>query len=152
MPSQDATPNPASQPLSLAASQRLVHELRIPKPDGTILWAEFQATAANGPGGEKLLRKAQSLAQLGSFVLDLRSGLGTSSHALDEIFGIDCLHVEVLVPPYTRTGRPWVQLTPRRRIGRATKEPALRIAQVNEAVTQLDTVTLARSVQAFDLP
>jgi PAS domain S-box-containing protein len=38
---------------------------------------------------ERLLRESQSIASLGSYLLDLRTGLWTGSTVLDQVFGID---------------------------------------------------------------
>src|SRR5208337_1481510 len=38
---------------------------------------------------ESLLKESQSIASLGSYILDIRSGLWTSSDVLDKLFGID---------------------------------------------------------------
>ncbi|HUA99110.1 MAG TPA: EAL domain-containing protein [Terracidiphilus sp.] len=51
---------------------------------------------------EQSLKEAQKIARVGSYVLDLASGIWTSSEALDEIFGIDA--------DYRRTVDGWNRL------------------------------------------
>ena len=51
---------------------------------------------------EYWLRESQRVSRIGSYVLDIRSGLWTSSETLDEIFGIG--------PEYPRTVEGWVAL------------------------------------------
>jgi len=43
-------------------------------------------------GSERLLQQSQKVAMLGSYALDVRSGVWTSSAVLDEIFGIDAAY------------------------------------------------------------
>ncbi len=53
------------------------------------VYRERLAAAEIVQESERLLREAQTIAGLGSYVLDLRTGLWTSSPILDTIFGID---------------------------------------------------------------
>jgi len=93
-------------------------EYRIIHPDGSIHWVHGEGEPEVDAAGEvvafagfvqditerklaecalrdseQLLSQSQSVAHLGHYVLDARTGVWTSSAALDEIFGIDCDYV-----------------------------------------------------------
>jgi PAS domain S-box-containing protein len=91
-------------------------ELRMRHKDGALVWALLAATLVPDPAGqlhcrvvltditarkqleealrhrEQLLRESQSVAGLGSYVLDIPSGAWSRSAVLDEILGIDATY------------------------------------------------------------
>lgn len=116
--------NCLGQPAGTPAPRDL--ELRIAHTDGPVVWVRFTANhgrdAQGGPvwrivladiterkraqtalvESEQLLRESQTIAGLGSYVLDLDTGVWTSSDVLDRVFGID--------KSYTRSVEGWIAL------------------------------------------
>jgi len=110
------------------AERKRVNELqRLPTQDGAQRWIDNRKYPINGPGGETIgilgiapditvyveaeerlreseesLRQAQKIAGLGSYALEILSGVWTSSDILDDIFGID--------RTYERTFAGWLDL------------------------------------------
>jgi diguanylate cyclase (GGDEF)-like protein/PAS domain S-box-containing protein len=102
-------------------------ECRLRRKDKTIIWAALNARKVSGADGrmlylegfiediterkqaeirlresEESLRESQRIAGIGSYVLDIRTGVWSSSEVLDEIFGIG--------PAYERTVEGWTAL------------------------------------------
>jgi len=102
-------------------------ECPLKRKDGTVLWGSVNCRIVNGAAGEvphfegfiediterkrgvealresaESLGEAQRAGALGSYVLDVPSGIWTGSAVLDEIFGID--------KEYVRTVETWVDL------------------------------------------
>jgi len=99
---------------AFAEGRRVNQIQQVPAKDGTKRWIDNRKYPINGPGGEIIgvlgiapditehveaqerqreseesQRQAQKIAGLGSYALDIHSGLWTSSDIMDEIFGID---------------------------------------------------------------
>jgi diguanylate cyclase (GGDEF)-like protein/PAS domain S-box-containing protein len=112
---------------AFAEGRRVNERQQLRTRDGAQRWIDNRKYPINGPDGEIIgvfgiapditeyveaegrlreseesLRQAQRIAGLGSFSLDLRSGVWTSSDILDEIFGID--------RAYERTVGGWLDL------------------------------------------
>jgi len=110
-----------------AEGQRVNERQQLRMQDGSWRWIDNRKYPINGPGGEIIgvlgiapditehvkaedrlreseesLRQAQRIAGLGSYALDILSGVWTSSEVMDEIFGIDQM--------YERTIGGWLDL------------------------------------------
>jgi len=112
---------------AFAERRRMNEHQQLRTQDGALRWIDNRKYPINGPDGEiigvlgiapditehveadgrvreseELLRDAQKIGGLGSYSLDIQSGVWTSSEVLDEIFGID--------RAYERTMNGWGDL------------------------------------------